>query len=152
MAKGIPMNLIEYADREMLAMSVANVLAGELRKSLAVQDHASFALPGGTTPGPIFRDDERVELDWSRVHVMLTDERWVDEENAHSNARLVKEHAADGRRPSAVHPLLPRRSFRRRRGRRGRTDARPELPLSLLLLGMGADMHTASLFPNAQGC
>lgn len=152
MAKGIPMNLIEYPDREMLAMSVANVLAGELRKSLAVQDHASFALPGGTTPGPIFEMMSAVEIDWSRVHVMLTDERWVDEENAHSNARLVKNTLLTGFGAQAQFIPYYRAGLS---AAEGATEVAPtlkdELPLSLLLLGMGADMHTASLFPNAQG-
>ena len=146
------MRLEEYADREMLAMNVANILASELRKCLAMHDHASFAVPGGTTPGPIFEMMRDTDLDWSRVHVMLTDERWVDETNSHSNARLVREtlltdHAAAaqfipyyraGMTPqeacAEVAPLLE-----------------PEMPISLLMLGMGADMHTASLFPGAEG-
>ncbi|MFK7835685.1 MAG: 6-phosphogluconolactonase [Sulfitobacter sp.] len=146
------MNIIDYADREMLAMSVANVLASELRKCLATHEFASFAVPGGTTPGPIFEMMSATDLDWDRVHVMLTDERWVGEDNSHSNARLVKRHLLTGH--AAAAQLLP---FYRAgmSAAEGCADVAPtlasELPISLLMLGMGADMHTASLFPGATG-
>lgn len=146
------MNIVEYPDREMLAMNVANVLASELRKCLLMHEFASFAVPGGTTPGPIFEMMSDTELQWDRVHVLLTDERWVVEENSHSNARLVKEHLLTGRAAEAK--FLPYY-------RDGKTAAEGaaavaetlagETPISLLLLGMGADMHTASLFPGAEG-
>ncbi|KKK81695.1 hypothetical protein LCGC14_2810880, partial [marine sediment metagenome] len=48
------MNFIEYADREMLVMNVANKLAGKLKSALSGNDRVSFAVPGGSTPGPIF--------------------------------------------------------------------------------------------------
>lgn len=146
------MNFIEYPDREMLAMSVANMLAGELRKSLAVQETVSFALPGGTTPGPIFEMMSAVELEWARVHVMLTDERWVEEGNSHSNARLVKNTLLTGGASAARFIPYYRDGLA---AAEGAAEVAPtlaeELPLSLLLLGMGTDMHTASLFPGAPG-
>ncbi len=146
------MNLIEYPDREMLTMSAANILAGELRKCLNMHDVASFAVPGGTTPAPIFDLMSATELDWDRVHVLLTDERWVDEDNSHSNARLVKrhlltDHAARAQFVPYYQPGLSATD--------GAAKVAPtldaELPISVLLLGMGADMHTASLFPGGQG-
>lgn len=146
------MNVIEYADRELLQMQVADALASELRNCLSMHDHASFAVPGGTTPGPIFDLLAAVDLDWDRVHVMLTDERWVDEDNSHSNARLVKQHLLNG--PGAQATFLPffREGLSAGEGCAAVADTlAPELPLSLLLLGMGADMHTASLFPGGDG-
>ena len=80
------MNVIEYADQEMLSMNVANVLAGALKKCLLVHDTASLAVPGGSTPGPIFDMLSGIALDWSRVHVLLTDERWVPEDDERSSA------------------------------------------------------------------
>ncbi|MEW9921847.1 6-phosphogluconolactonase [Marimonas sp. MJW-29] len=146
------MNIVEYPDREMLAMRVADTLASELRKCLLNHDHASFAVPGGTTPGPIFEMMSDTELHWDRVHVMLTDERWVDEENSHSNARLVKRHLLTGHAAEAK--FIPYY-----RAGKSAAEACPEvaetlkeeMPISLLMLGMGSDMHTASLFPGAEG-
>ena len=77
MAKGDTMNIVEYADQDMLAIDVGNVLAGELEAALLHHDTVSFAVPGGSTPGPIFDMLCAADLEWNRVHVFLTDERWV---------------------------------------------------------------------------
>ncbi len=146
------MNFKSYPDREMLVMSVANILAGELRKCLGQHDFASFAVPGGTTPAPIFELIREAELDWGRVHVLLTDERWVDEDDPASNAALVKTHLLQDR--AAAAPFIPyyRAGKTAEEGCAEVADTLAgELPLSLLVLGMGADMHTASLFPGAKG-
>lgn len=146
------MNIVEYADREMLNMQVANDLAGELRKCLAVHEVASFAVPGGSTPGPIFDLLSAADLDWGRVHVMLTDERWVGEDNSHSNARLVKERMLTGHAKDAVFLPFYREGMTATQGAAAVCDSlQAELPISLLMLGMGADMHTASLFPGGDG-
>ncbi|NNE52010.1 MAG: 6-phosphogluconolactonase [Sulfitobacter sp.] len=146
------MNIVEYADQEMLAMHVADLLASELKKCLMQHDFASFAVPGGASPGPIFDILSGIRFDWEHVHVMLTDERWVPEEDPRSNTALVRErlltgHAADAKfipfyAPNTNAVEGAKRAARRLEG---------ELPISLLLLGMGTDMHTASLFPGAEG-
>jgi 6-phosphogluconolactonase len=146
------MNLQEYPDRELMMMALADVLASELRSSVAHHDFASFAVPGGTTPGPIFDVLSAVDLDWSRIHVMLTDERWVPETSDRSNTRLIRERLLTGHAARAEYLALYT-------GDPTPEDALPglhdklsaELPLSVLLLGMGADMHIASLFPGADG-
>ncbi len=146
------MNLVEYADRDMMMIDVANKLAGELTSCLMNHEHASFAVPGGTTPGPMFESLCAADLEWGRVHVMLTDERWVPETDPRSNTRLLKETLltnrasaarfvpfyVDGETPQGAAPRLS-------------ATLLPELPISVLLLGMGSDMHTASLFPGADG-
>ena len=58
------MNLIEYADREMMMMVLAGKLAGELGAMLRQQGHASLCVPGGTTPGPVFDLLSAVDMDW----------------------------------------------------------------------------------------
>lgn len=146
------MTLIEYPDREMMMIDLANVLAGELNSCLMRHDHASFAVPGGTTPGPIFDTLCAADLDWSRVHVMLTDERWVPEEDPRSNTALLRKRLLVERAAAAVYvPLYtgaetPEDAVAGVGGALG-----AELPISVMLLGMGADMHTASLFPGAEG-
>lgn len=144
------MRLETYADREMMAIELAQRIAGELGSCLRTHGHASFAVPGGTTPGPVFDVLSAADIDWARVHVVLTDERWVPEDHERSNTRLVRGRLLTGRAAAAV--LVPMRTG----------DARPEdavealsegladeLPISVLLTGMGSDMHTASLFPDS---
>ncbi len=147
------MNIVEYPDREALALDLADALASALENSLFTHETATLAVPGGTSPAPIFDNLCAVSnIDWGRVRIMLTDERWVPETSERSNGRLIKERLmaksasaaqflpfySDGKSPAeAAGPVSD--------------GLAPHLPISVLLLGMGADMHTASLFPGAEG-
>lgn len=142
------MNFIEYADRDLMMTRLAMQIAGELRDMLTHRERAALAVPGGTTPGPVFEALSEVGLPWERIDVTLTDERWVAGDHPRSNAALVRAHLLKGKAAGARFvPLFgetetPEESL----GARG--DAvRVLLPLSVVLLGMGEDMHTASLFP-----
>ena len=85
------MELITYADSELMMIEIASRLAGELRQALQSAETASLAVPGGTTPGPIFDSLCGADLDWDRVFVLLTDERWVPEDSPRSNTRLLRQ-------------------------------------------------------------
>lgn len=141
------MDFIEYPDSDLMMMELADRLTSEISNCLAAHDHASLAVPGGTTPGPIFDILSGARLHWDRVHVMLTDERKVALDHERSNERLLrerllKEHAAKAHFVRLVPgPGVGMDDLQKR--------IAPELPLSILLLGMGADMHCASLFPGA---
>lgn len=142
------MNIIEYADREMLVMNVANKLAGKLKSALSGNERASLAVPGGSTPGPIFEMLSATDIDWARVDVLLTDERWVSEADERSNARLVKEYLLTGHAAAARFVPFYREGLSPGEGAEEVAPTlAPYLPLSVALMGMGDDMHTASLFP-----
>ncbi|MDC0343483.1 6-phosphogluconolactonase [bacterium] len=146
------MKIIEYPDQDMLAMDLANSLAGELESSLFHQPTVSFAVPGGSSPGPIFDALCAADLDWSRVHVMLTDERWVPEDHPRSNTRLIRERLLTNRASKArLLPFYVQADDPNDVLAEITAQLVPEMPISVLLLGMGADMHTASLFPGAPG-
>ncbi len=140
------MNLITYPDCDMMFIDLANKLAGELETALFHNDRVSFAVPGGTTPGPVFDELCAADLDWSRVDVILTDERQVPPDHERSNERLLRERLFVSRAAAANFVrLVPEGD-----------DASKEiarlaelLPIDVMVLGMGADMHTASLFPGS---
>ncbi len=146
------MKIQEYADRDMLAIDVANVLAGDLESALLHHDMVSLAVPGGTTPGPIFDVLCAADLEWDRVWVLPTDERCVSSDHERSNERLIRERLLTNRASVAQYiPLfVPGKEPE---------EVLPEIeslitpirPLSVLVLGMGEDMHTASLFPGMDG-
>ena len=92
------MEFHEYPDRDMMMLRVAQRIASELGETLRAADRATLSVPGGTTPGPVFDTLSGADLDWSRVSVMLNDERWVPEDNPRSNTALLRKRPADGPR------------------------------------------------------
>ena len=146
------MRLLEYADRDMLAIDLANKLAGELEAALFHTETASLAVPGGTTPQLVFDALSAVHLEWHRVHVLPTDERWVPEAHARSNGRLIRARLlVDNAAAATFVPLYRDVEDPGHALEEIAATVRPELPLSILVLGMGSDMHVASLFPGAPG-
>ncbi|SFQ95036.1 6-phosphogluconolactonase [Poseidonocella sedimentorum] len=142
--------LIKYPDREAMMIDLAMRLADELESVLHHQPEALLVVPGGTTPGPIFDTLSNIDLEWSRVSVMLSDERWVPEDSPRSNTRLLRERLLTGRAAAAtLLPLHAPVSLPEAALAELAEAIAPKLPISVLLLGMGADMHTASLFPGA---
>lgn len=142
------MTLIEYADSEMMAIDLANSLAGELGEALRAQDRATLIVPGGSTPGPVFDDLCAADLDWSRVDVILSDERWVPEDHPHSNARLLRERLLVDRAAAATFlPLYAPGDDPEAVLADVEAMLEPHLPAAVGLLGMGTDGHVASLFP-----
>lgn len=144
------MKLETYPDRDLMMLRLADLIAGQLGDFLRREGSATFSVPGGTTPGPIFDTLSGVDLDWARVAVILNDERWVPESSERSNTRLVRERLIRGRAAQARLVPLHAPAERPEDVLEALADGiRPHLPISVLLLGMGADMHTASLFPGA---
>lgn len=145
------MELVTYPDREFMYLGLADRIAGQLADFLRRDGKASFCVPGGTTPGPIFDTLSGVDLDWANVAVFLNDERWVDETSERSNTRLLRQRLLRGRAAAANFVPLHHEGFTTPEPALEALaeGIRPHLPISVLLLGMGTDMHTASLFPGA---
>jgi 6-phosphogluconolactonase len=143
------MILQTYPSRDALMAGLAGVIAYELRDALATGP-ATLSVPGGTTPGPVFDALAEADLDWTRVAVLLNDERWVSEGSPRSNTRLLRERLLRGNAAGAT--LVPLYADTPQPEDALATLSQgiaPHLPITVLLLGMGADMHTASLFPGA---
>lgn len=144
------MEFAEYPDREFLFLRLADRIAGQLSQAVHRDGKATLSVPGGTTPGPVFDILSGVDLDWGKVTVVLNDERWVPEDSPRSNTRLLRDRLLVGKAASAT--LVP--MYAETATPEESLDAlgqgvTPHLPITVLLLGMGADMHTASLFPGA---
>ncbi len=144
------MNFVAYPDRDLMMLAVADQIAAQLRRAIEVEGLATFSVPGGTTPGPVFDILSDLDLDWSRVAVLLNDERWVPEDSPRSNTRLLRERLLRGRAAAAqLVPLYAPAGAPEDVLAQLTEGVETVLPITVLLLGMGADMHTASLFPGA---
>ena len=148
MARNNLIDFLEYNHREDLVSKVAKILVADLISSVKGGGNAIFSVPGGSTPGPIFDKLCEFDLDWKRVSIILNDERWVPETSERSNTKLLRERLLIKKASLATYismysdVLTPEVGIPKLQERIERN-----LPISVLLFGMGADMHTASLFP-----
>ncbi len=148
-----------YPDVETLSHAVATSLADQVRAVVSSQAHFSLALAGGSTPRTLYRvlaRDYRDAIPWTRVHLFWGDERYVPQDDPRSNYRLVRETLLDGvaTPPEHVHPIptdfpTPDDAARAYEGTLRAHFSDPLPQFDLILLGMGAEGHTASLFPHS---
>jgi 6-phosphogluconolactonase len=141
----------KFADSDALARNLSDQLAANLRTAIAARGLASLVVSGGKSPIKLFELLRVETLDWSRVCIALADERWVDPTDPESNEKLVRDYLLKesasaarfiGLKNAAPTPDLGAVSA-------WETFARVPRPFDAVVLGMGDDGHTASLFPRS---
>jgi 6-phosphogluconolactonase len=140
-----------YQINDEVDQALAEHIAARLQDDIASYGQASLAVSGGGTPKNMFRLLSHTELDWARVWVTLVDERWVGAEHADSNERLVRENLLQHAAAGAHFVSLKSQHDDAEQGLAEVAARLGELqfPLSMVVLGMGGDGHTASWFPQA---
>ena len=136
----------EHDDMAAMAEAVAGDIAFIIESALDARGDALVALPGGRTPEPIFERLAKAKLNWRRVTVVPTDDRLVPVDSPLSNAAMIARHFMP--RGARVLPIGSDNPDYKAAGRAA--DARlADLPWppDLVWLGIGADGHTASIFP-----
>lgn len=140
-----------FESREIASIAAAKLIAGSLHARLENSDAASLVVTGGSSPARCYAEMASSDLDWSRVHILLSDERWVAASDESSNEKLVRDSLLV--RKASAAQLLPIYSDATSAAMRCEelNDLLPTLPspLACTLLGMGTDGHIASLFPDA---
>jgi 6-phosphogluconolactonase len=142
---------VRYPDLDTLSQQLAAQIAADLTSGIEARSLASLVVSGGRSPVKLFERLRTLTIDWSRVCVALADERWVDPSDPASNERLVRDVLL--RDAAAAARFIGLKN----------ACATPDLgaamawstfngvprPFDVVVLGMGDDGHTASLFPDS---
>ncbi|MEH6413986.1 6-phosphogluconolactonase [Pseudomonas sp. CGJS7] len=136
----------EHRSTDTWTWACAVAIAAELRRDLARRGRVRLLLSGGVSPAPVYRALARAPLDWARVDIALVDERWLLPDDPDSNARLVRQHLLRDNAAAARFESLTQ-SGRGLEEAVAFANAHARQPASAVVLGMGEDGHTASLFP-----
>jgi 6-phosphogluconolactonase len=132
------------------ASAVAQRIAAAIDLAITERDRCSLALTGGVTPIPVYRELAGMRrIRWRHVDIFFGDERMVPRDDPGSNYRMTREALLDriAIPEENIHPMDPRNPDREQAARD--YDALLPARLDILLLGVGADGHTASLFPGS---
>lgn len=142
-------HLNEFTTRDALDQQLAEQITSILSKAIADHGKASIAVSGGSTPKGLFKILSEQAIDWSKVSITLADERWVDFDDEASNTRLVHDNLLQNKAKSAnfFHLKQPGDLSEEVLAELNTAADKQILPLDVLILGMGEDGHTASLFP-----
>lgn len=138
-------------DSDAVAKSAAAHILTAAQQAIAVRGQFKLVLAGGSTPQAAYRLLAKAEADWLHWHIYFGDERCLPPEDSERNSYMAAEAWLD-------HVAIPRAQIHPIAAERGAQPAAAEystlvaaaLPFDLVLLGMGEDGHTASLFPGQQ--
>jgi 6-phosphogluconolactonase len=135
------------------AADIASHIARALQAGLDTTGHASLLVSGGSTPRPIYEILSDMDLDWANVHVALVDERWVEKDHTASNTRLIQETLLTHKPSKSRFIHMKTKHATPQEAAIHVNEAYKDLPypFDAVLLGMGPDGHTASLFPYSHG-
>lgn len=142
-----------FEHRDALARALVDITTAAINEGIHQRGSACLMVSGGSTPQPVYRLLASQPLDWHKVSVALVDERWVASDHPASNERFIRHNLllddAAAARFIGMKTPAPTASAGLDECQQ-RYRALPAQP-DFCLLGMGADGHTASLFPHALG-
>jgi len=144
--------LKKFSTRDELFSAVAKRCEVQLSQSINNNGKASFIIPGGTTPAPAFKKLANSNLDWEKITVAQSDERWVEADHPQSNQGLTAKTLLIDNASIAGYLPMKNSASSTGEGLKECDASYGQLasPFSLTMLGMGLDGHIASLFPGSK--
>lgn len=139
-----------FASEEALVEAFTQTLVGQLKAAIAERGRAYLVVSGGRTPVPLFTHLSQQELPWWQVTILLADERWLPATHEASNTRLVREHLLQNKAASAEFMRFNNDAESLDAAVQSFNRTATDLPtFDVVILGLGEDGHTASIFPCA---
>tara|TARA_B100000745_G_scaffold232093_1_gene156073 strand:+ start:2390 stop:3124 length:735 start_codon:yes stop_codon:yes gene_type:complete len=140
-----------YDSKSDLNSRLADRVVSDLEQAIAARGKASLVVSGGGTPAALFAELNTRQLAWDKVWVTLADERWVPATHEDSNERLVREKLLQNEAAAANFVGMYTGEATPAEGEVACDSQLQQIPepFDVLILGMGGDGHTASLFPGA---
>ncbi len=140
----------EFNSSNELDLSLTDFTVNQLQQSIAEKGVASLVVSGGSTPKAFLRNLSEQDLDWGSVYITLADERCVFDVHPDSNAKMVKETLIQNLAAEAnFEPLYIQGESQMNCQQRFINHRILSDTYDLVILGMGEDGHTASIFPEA---
>lgn len=146
------------SDKTSLITKAQEIMVSKMETAIKAKDYCSIALAGGGTPKPLYESLANQSLPWDKIHIFWGDERYVPADHSDSNQLMARQAWLDkvAIPDENIHPMTisnesPEQdaATHERELREFFGVASGEFPVfDLILLGIGDDGHTASLFPN----
>ncbi len=138
-----------FSEQETLIEALSQSILVNLQKAIDEKGKASLLVSGGSTPKPLFEKLRKAVFAWDKVSVGLCDERWIDVSKEESNENFVKKYLLQEEAAKANFIGMYCEDTEIYTAQKVCSKKMKEMlfPFDVLILGMGADAHTASLFP-----
>ncbi len=147
-------------DKQKLIERAYAIATEKIEGAIAARGQCTIALAGGGTPKPLYQGMVEANLPWDKIHIFWGDERYVSPDNDQSNQKMAREAwlSRVDIRESNIHPIPTGAQDPAADAATHETELKDffkvengEFPaFDLILLGIGDDGHTASLFPHTE--
>ena len=142
----------EFGNTQSLDKQLTKDVAEKLNEAIEKRGNAVLVVSGGSTPKGYFNFLSAENLQWDKITVSIADERWLDKSHPDSNERLVRENLLQGKAAAAKFISLKTDLEDAVQAEESVGQTLKDLgTIDVLVLGMGTDGHTASLFPGSEG-
>ena len=139
-----------FQSQDALIEVLSKSIIDQLQEAIDKKGKASLLVSGGSTPKPLFKKLSEASVAWEKVSVGLCDERWIASSDKNSNENLVKTYLLQGQASKANFIGMYNNELDVEMAEKWCTEKMKETlyPFDVIVLGMGNDAHTASLFPD----